>query len=325
MLLYFSSEKNVDIFDKQSQELGIHTDLVLERDFTGYIETNSTKLNHLEFLAIDLENIIDDEMELIKSLCAFRLCNSNVSIIIVGIGREKGDSLLGRFFAEGIYNFVTSKDEEVRNLEVKNCFEKTNNYANTLGYRVENFEVQKTKNKKGFFNNFLDNIKKSKKEKAYKKNEEHKPKKEKSIKIQQVTTKHKIGTQNEKIDTKEHLEAKKDDNNFCNLSEKQTIKTEEKSLSQVAREIKKANCGLMSTFKNIEKDIQVDEKAPIFIEVIEDTKVLNYFGNVVGIIEDTTAIIDIDFETDILKQYCNDNKLDCLFKENIYDKLAKFS
>lgn len=31
MLLYFSSEKNVDIFDKQSQELGIHTDLVLER------------------------------------------------------------------------------------------------------------------------------------------------------------------------------------------------------------------------------------------------------------------------------------------------------
>ena len=169
MLLYFSSEKNVDIFDKQAEELGIHIDLVLERDFTGYIETNKIKLNHLEFLAIDLENIIDEEIQLINSLSSFRLCNSNVSIIIVGFNREKGDSLLGRFFAEGIYNFVTSKDEDVRNIEIKSCFEKTNNYANTLGYRVEKFEISQNNNKNSIFSNFIENIKKSKSEKIYKK------------------------------------------------------------------------------------------------------------------------------------------------------------
>lgn len=105
-------------------------------------------------------------MELIKSLCAFRLCNSNVSIIIVGIGREKGDSLLGRFFAEGIYNFVTSKDEEVREREIKDCFENVNSYISTIGYRVENFETTKGNDKNSIFSNFIENIKKSK-EKTY--------------------------------------------------------------------------------------------------------------------------------------------------------------
>ena len=61
------------------------------------------------------------------------------------------------------------------------------------------------------------------------------------------------------------------------------------------------------------------------MEIIEDIKVLNYFGNVVGIIEDDTAIIDINFETEILKNYCDENNLTYIFKDNIYDKLANFS
>ena len=132
MLLYLSSEKNVDIFETQSKQLGIHTDVIVERDFTGYIEKNSSKLSHLEFLAIDLENIVDDEISLINSLSAFRLCNNNIIIIIVGIGRKHGDNFLGKFFAEGIYNFVTSKDELIREREIKNCLENTNNYINSL-------------------------------------------------------------------------------------------------------------------------------------------------------------------------------------------------
>lgn len=321
MLLYFSSEKNVSIFDEEIKKLGIDLKVETDRCLTDYIRVNMNKLNHLEYLAIDLDYIVDDDIEIINTLSAFKVCNSKITIIIVTFEREKGDILLGKLFANGIYNFITSKNEIDRQKEVKICLDHTqnNNYANAIGFKVEVLEEPKEKSK-GFWSNLLENFKlKNKKE-------------EKEFKIKETKLKKENQFKKQKYVTKEEMSIKQnDENNLHNddfLVEEQSIKKQNKSnksLSQVVREIKNDSCGLMTTFKNIEKDIQLDEKASIFIEIIEDTKVLNYFGNVVGIIEDSTAIIDIDFETDILKRYCNDNNLNCVFKENIYDKLANFS
>lgn len=332
MLLYFSSEKNVDIFDKQAQELGIHIDLVLERDFTGYIETNSTKLNHLEFLAIDLENIIDDEMELIKSLSAFRLCNSNVSIIIVGLGREKGDNMLGRFFAESIFNFITSKDENVRNLEIKSCFEKTNNYGSALGYRVENFETQKTTAPKGFLNNFLDNIKKPKKEKGYKK-DISKSKKEK--KKDEICTQQPLQKQVEdkkhlhKENLEEDLQEQEKDLNIDILEKEQNKTT---SLAQKIQKSKQGNNTsedfdnkINSIFENsFDRFKQEKRRLKMEIDKLKDDVFLfYYYQKPVGIIFENVCIVDTLYEKEDIKKFFLLKNMEVNFKDNILAEIKE--
>lgn len=311
MLLYFSSEKNVNIFDKQAQELGIHIDLVLERDFTGYIETNSTKLNHLQFLAIDLENVIDDEIELINSLSAFRTCNSKVNIIIVSFQREKGDSLLGKLFAESIFNFVTSKDEEIRELEIKSCFEKTNNYGSALGYRVENFEVQKTTDKKGFFNNFFNNMKKIKKEKVYKKDisKSSKSKKEKNkdeICIQQslqnqVENKEQNKTTSlvEKIQSKERNNTSEDfDNKVISIFE--------------------------NTYDRFDRFKQEKRRLKMEIDKLKDDVFLfYYYQKPVGIIFENVCIIDTLYEKEDIKKFFIQKNMEIKFKDNILAEIQE--
>lgn len=317
MLLYFSSDNNISIFDDEAKTLGIDVKIESEKCLTDYIRRNMNKLNHIEYLAIDLEHIVDEDKEILSTLSAFKVCNSKITIIIVSFERKKGDMLLGNLFAEGIYNFITSIDEIDREKEIEICLDHTqnNNYANALTFKIDNIEEPKEK-KKGFLGNILENLKnKGKKEKVYK-GKETKLKNEKQAKKQKFDIRAK------------NLEKEEDKNNLQNYSfskQEKLIKKQDKTLNQVVREIKNEGYGLMTTFKNIEEDIQLDEKSSIFIEIIENTKVLNYFGNVIGIIENSVAIIDIDFETEILKKYCNDNDLKYIFKENVYDKLTNFS
>ena len=171
MLLYFSSDKNISIFDEESKNLGINIKIETEKCLTDYIRANMYKLSHIEFLAIDLEYIVDEEIEILRTLSSFKTYNKT-NIIIVSFEREKGDVFLSKLFAEGIYNFVTSKDEDIRKNEIKMCLEEPNNYVNALGYRIENLESSKKTNKKNILGNFISNIKKSTDEKIYKFKEE---------------------------------------------------------------------------------------------------------------------------------------------------------
>ena len=324
MLLYFSSDSNISIFDEEAKTLGIDVKIETEKCLTDYIRRNMNKLNHIEYLAIDLEHIVDEDKEILSTLSAFKVCNSKITIIIVSFERKKGDMLLGNLFAEGIYNFVTSVDEIDREKEIEICLDHTqnNNYANALAFKIDNLEETKEK-KKGFLGNILENLKnKNKKEKVYKV-KETKLKKEKQPKKQK-------STEGEYIPKEPYIEEKDSngwyDDNFLEETKEKIIEIQQdKSLSQVAREIKSDSYGLINTFKDIEMDIDTNEKEPIFIKLIDGTNVLNYFGNIVGIVEDNTAIIDVDFETEILKNYCKENSLNCIFRENIYDKLANFS
>lgn len=328
MLLYFSSDKNISIFDEETKALGIDVKIETERCLTDYVRANMNKLNHLEYLAIDLEYIVDDDQEILNTLSAFKVFNSSITIIIVTFERKQGDILLARLFADGIYNFITSKNEIDMSREVKICLDHTqNSYANAIGFKLDNIEEPKEK-RKGFWNNVLDNFKsKNKKEEKEFKVKETKLKKEKRPKKSKETVKDDIPVNSYKEEIYEDNYIKEEHYyNENNLKEHQiAISKEDKSLRQVIREIKSDSFGLIATFKNIEEDILVNGKSPIFMEIIEDIKVLNYFGNVVGIIEDDTAIIDINFETEILKNYCDENNLTYIFKDNIYDKLANFS
>ena len=260
MLLYFSSEKNADIFNEEVKNLDIVLEIETEKYLTEYINKNMNKLNNLQFLAIDLENIIDDDIEIIKSISSFKLFNSSVNIIIVSFEREKGDILLGKLFAEGVYNFITSKDYDVRKTEIKMCLENPNNYANALGYKVENIENLKSTDKKLFFSNFINNIK-------------NKPKEPKEFK-----------------------------NNSKKIIKNQTVE----------------KC-------TIEKNKKINTlyKENIHIEFIQDTNIINYFGNFIGIIENGIAIIDVSFKLDIIENFCKQNNLKYIFKDGICKSLLE--
>lgn len=323
MLLYLSSEKNVDIFETQSKQLGIHTDVIVERDFTGYIEKNSSKLSHLEFLAIDLENIVDDEISLINSLSAFRLCNNNIIIIIVGIGRKHGDNFLGKFFAEGIYNFVTSKDELIREREIKNCLENTNNYINTIGYRVENFEIQKTTQKKGFLNNFLDNIKSPKPEKVYKKNKNIFKSKKEKIKdddIIQEISKEEDNIQQNQIQV----------SNIIDFQEMKSISLAEKI--EKSKQINNNSCQhfdnkINTIFENtFDRFKQEKRRKKMEIDTLkDDVSLFYYYQKPVGIVCNNTCIVDTLYEKNDIKSFFEMKNIELNFKDNILSEIQEFN
>ncbi len=222
MLLYFSSDKNISIFDEETKALGIDVKIETQRCLTDYVRANMNKLNHLEYLAIDLEYIVDDDQEILTTLSAFKVFNSSITIIIVTFERKQGDILLARLFADGIYNFITSKNEMDMSREVKICLDHTqNSYANAIGFKLDNIEEPKEK-RKSFWGNVLDNFKsKNKKEEKEFKVKETKLKKEKRPKKSKEVVKDDIPTNSHKEEIYE--------NNFYN--EDDYIKEENTSLS----------------------------------------------------------------------------------------------
>ena len=68
MLLYFSSDKNSHIFNKECDKIGL--DITIEKDncFSDYIRKNMNSLNHIEYIAIDLEHLIDNGKDILDTL-----------------------------------------------------------------------------------------------------------------------------------------------------------------------------------------------------------------------------------------------------------------
>ena len=340
MLLYFSSEKNRYIFSKIDEDVKIEN----TNYFSEYINKNMNSLNHLDFLVIDLDYIVDEEDEIISSLHLFKSLNKGIEIIIVAIGRIKGDLLLGKLFYEDIYNFITSEDDIEREKEVIACINKENNYSTALCYKVEETKFNQEIENKSFFNN-LGNIFKNKKN-----NKEQVSKVEK-IKYKNKKQKKEIYN-SEKDDYLEvsnnnfveeiEREFKQFNNNFEEI-EFEEIETEEKTEKEEIKEIK-----INQVSNNIEKtekinkkllDEEVNEifgntnfvrqtkqkhKRKLELEYIDNmTALFYYYQKVIGLYskDNNTCVIDSIFEKDDIKDYLKDREINYIFKDNILEKV----
>lgn len=336
MLLYFSSEKNKDIFYKIDEDIDIK--LETTNNFSEYITQNMNNLNHIEFLAIDLEHIVDDEEEILNVLTSFRLFNPKIEIIIVALEKEKGDLFLSKIFKEGIYNFIVSKDEFNREKEIKACINKENNYASAIGYKVEEVtQISKEKENSNFFKNAISNLKKAKSE------TKEKPKKLKELKKIQQKTQY---IQEQKSETEEMKVISEDfgndemNSNFaekteiskkvfskCNNKkseevEKQILEKEtlsKKQLDEQINEIYGNNNFLSVNNPKKERDTLVLE------EMNESLSFLFYYNKKVGIYDKNNGIclVDANFEKEEIKSYLESIHINYMFKDDIFIKVKK--
>lgn len=328
MLLYFSSDKNISIFDEETKALGIDVKIETERCLTDYVRANMNKLNHLEYLAIDLEYIVDDDQEILNTLSAFKVFNSSITIIIVTFERKQGDILLARLFADGIYNFITSKNEMDMSREVKICLDHTqNSYANAIGFKLDNIEEPKEK-RKNFWGNVLDNFKsKNKKEEKEFKVKETKLKKEKRPKKSKEVVKDDIPTNSHKEEIYE--------NNFYN--EDDYIKEENTSLSSSITEKVKNTKEVQVNNKDIDMKINAlfskEEDSNRFItekrrkkldieKLKDDVFLFYYYQKPVGIISKNTCIVDKIFEKDDIIRFFESQNIRLKFEDNVLQEIA---
>lgn len=334
MLLYFSSDKNISVFDEEAKALGIDVKIETERCLTDYIRTNMNKLNHLEYLAIDLECIIDDDREILNTLSAFKVCNSSITIIIVTFERQQGDILLARLFANGIYNFITSKNEIDMSREVKICLDHTqnNSYANAVGFKLDNIEESKEK-RKGFWNNVLDNFKsKNKKEEKEFKVKETKLKKEKRPKKSKETVKDDIPVNSHKeeiyesdwYDEDNHIEQDyvKEENTSLNNSITEKIRNI-KEVQVNNKDVDMKINALFSKEENGNRFITEKRRKKLDIEKLKDDVFLfYYYQKPVGIISKNTCIVDKIFEKDDIIRFFESQNIRLKFEDNVLQEIA---
>jgi hypothetical protein len=102
MIIYISKENKISI----KGELQIITGII---SFKKFVFQEMKNLNNFTHIVVDISGFKDSEKDILDSIVAIKSMY-NIRIIIVAIGYSYGNSLLGKLFGEGIYNFVTSID-----------------------------------------------------------------------------------------------------------------------------------------------------------------------------------------------------------------------
>jgi sucrose-6-phosphate hydrolase SacC (GH32 family) len=103
-------------------------------------------LNNFTHIVVDISEFKDSEKDILDSIVAIKSMY-NIRIIIVAIGYSYGNSLLGKLFGEGIYNFVTAIDLKEQEKELNECVDgEGKQYKDSIRYRLNEI-VQNTKDK----------------------------------------------------------------------------------------------------------------------------------------------------------------------------------
>ncbi|KGM93985.1 hypothetical protein Z968_12280 [Clostridium novyi A str. 4552] len=121
MLLYLSSNENIEIFDFLSKEKGmVIKKLSGEFYLKKFVIHDMRNLSHYAYFVIDLKALKDTENEIIEAIIAFKTMYDS-RIIIFAEGMDRQDEIISKLIEEKIYNIVISKEiPEIKN-EILKC------------------------------------------------------------------------------------------------------------------------------------------------------------------------------------------------------------
>lgn len=141
LLLYMSSNHNMGLFDKPCQENSIILkQLNGEFNLNQFITQDVSNLNCYQYLSIDLSCLKDNDDDIINSIVGIKSMY-DIRVIILAIGYENNNSLLGRLFAEGIYNIITATKISNQQTEILNCITSDGmQYKDALKFRMQDNE-----------------------------------------------------------------------------------------------------------------------------------------------------------------------------------------
>ena len=139
--IYISNKIN-PIIEDVCKENKIHlvNRYINDYSFDNFLQTELPILNNIDYLIIDYsainkmtkENDIVTTIEKIRRYCELR-------IIFILQGATKGNTLLGRLFYLGIYNFITATNDVLFKEElIKTLSPKGMNFANSVKFQLDN-------------------------------------------------------------------------------------------------------------------------------------------------------------------------------------------
>ena len=145
LLLYMSSNQNIGLFDKSCADNSIVIKQ-LNGDFnlSQFVIQDMSNMNCYQYLAIDLSCLKDTDDEIINTIVGIKSMY-DIRIIIFTLGYEGNNPLLGRLFAEGIYNIITAIKTKQQQEEILNCLSDDGmQYKDSIKYRMQNTHSSKS-------------------------------------------------------------------------------------------------------------------------------------------------------------------------------------
>lgn len=103
-----------------------------------YVKENSSILNSLDTLIIDISALQDVDEEILQSLEILRMMHDSMRIVILAANRGEGDSLLTKCFQMSIYNIINTDDFLEIKEELKYCIQAGMQYKDAVKYKESN-------------------------------------------------------------------------------------------------------------------------------------------------------------------------------------------
>ncbi len=145
LLLYMSSNQNMGLFDKSCADNSIVIkQLNGEFSLNQFVVRDMSNMNCYQYFAVDLSSLKDTDDEIINTIVGIKSMY-DIRIIILAIGYDNNNPLLGRLFAEGIYNTITAVKTVAQQEEISNCIiYEGMQYKDAIKYRLQSTGTSKS-------------------------------------------------------------------------------------------------------------------------------------------------------------------------------------
>ncbi len=148
LLLYMASNQSVGLFDKPcKQENIVVKQLNGTFSLNQFVVQDMSNLNCCQYFAIDLSCLKDNDDEIINAIVGIKSMY-DLRIIVLTIGYTNSNPLLGRLFAEGIYNIITATKTAEQQAEILKCITSGMEYKDAIKHRAQGNNSAKNQNRK---------------------------------------------------------------------------------------------------------------------------------------------------------------------------------
>ena len=107
-----------------------------EFHLSKFVIQDMSNLNCYQYIAIDLTCLKDSDDEIINTVVGIKSMY-DIRIIILAPGYSNDTPILGRLFAEGIYNIITADKTKALHEEISNCLNPGLQYKDAIKYRLQ--------------------------------------------------------------------------------------------------------------------------------------------------------------------------------------------
>ncbi len=137
LLLYMTSNRNMGILDKPCEETAIVLKQINgEFQLSKFVIQDMSNMNCYQYIAIDLACLKDSDDEIINTIVGIKSMY-DIRIIILAPGYSNDTSILGRLFAEGIYNIITADKTKALHEEISRSLTTGMQYKDAIKYRLQ--------------------------------------------------------------------------------------------------------------------------------------------------------------------------------------------